>query len=197
MAVMSDVERWACSNRAWRAFTARVVLPWVCAGVTLQGDVLELGTGAGANAAALLARFPGTRMTATDLDPAMLDSARIKLARFGERASVSRADATRLEFSDASFDAVLSMIMLHHVGDWRAALSEAVRVLRPGGRLLGYDLTRSRPTSRRHRHPGPDHVYVAPHELRAGAFVVGLADVQVENALGGLIMRFSARKALS
>ena len=29
--------------------------------------------------------------------------------------------------------------MLHHVGDWKGALSEALRVLRPGGLLVGYD----------------------------------------------------------
>ena len=194
MAVMSNRERWACCNPAWRAFTARVVLPRVCAGVTLQGDVLELGSGAGANAAALLTRFPESRITATDLDPAMLESARITLARFGERALVRQADATSVEFDSASFDAVLSMMMLHHVGDWRAAVSEVARVLRPGGRLIGYDLTWSRPTSRRLHHPDPDHVYVAPHELRSAALGVGLADVEIKTALAGVIMRFSARK---
>jgi ubiquinone/menaquinone biosynthesis C-methylase UbiE len=99
----------------------------------LQGDALELGTCTAANAAAVLARFPETRLTATDVDPKRLDSARKRLVPFGERASVMQADATRLEFSDSSIDVVLSMIMLHHVAEWRSALSEVARVLRPGG----------------------------------------------------------------
>src|SRR4051794_26009301 len=129
---MSAFERWACSNALWRSITARVVIPWVFAGHDLAGDVLELGTGAGANAAALLDRYPQVRLTATDVDPAMLDATRGRLAAFGDRVSVQPADASSLEFGDASFDAVVSLIMLHHVGDWRAALGEVARVLRPG-----------------------------------------------------------------
>src|SRR5436305_15248201 len=104
MAVMSTVERWACTNPLWRAFTARAVMPWVFAGHDLAGDVLELGTGAGANAAALLGRYPRARLIATDVDPAMLDTARARLGRFGERVSVQPGDAAALAFDDASFD---------------------------------------------------------------------------------------------
>lgn len=47
-----------------------------------------------------------------------------------------RGDAAALPFDDASFDAVLSVHSLEHVGDQDGALTEAVRVLRPGGRLV-------------------------------------------------------------
>jgi SAM-dependent methyltransferase len=44
-------------------------------------------------------------------------------------------DATALPFGNESHDAVMMVSMLHQVEDWRQALSEARRVLRPGGRL--------------------------------------------------------------
>jgi SAM-dependent methyltransferase len=46
------------------------------------------------------------------------------------------ADATRLPFRDDSFDKVLCTSVLMHITDDDAALSEMVRVLRPGGQLL-------------------------------------------------------------
>ena len=46
------------------------------------------------------------------------------------------ADAQRLPFDDQSFDAATMISMLHHVEDRSAALAEARRILRPGGRLV-------------------------------------------------------------
>jgi ubiquinone/menaquinone biosynthesis C-methylase UbiE len=191
---MSGVERWACSNPAWRAFTGRAVIPWVLAGQQLDGDVLELGTGAGANAQVLLARFPRMSLTATDVDPAMLGAARHRLAPFAGRATVEPADAAALAFGDASFDAVLSLLMLHHIGDWRGALSQVVRVLRPGGRLIGYDLTRSGSAARLHRHNHPGHNPATVEELRQGLSEAGFTGPRLTPALGGRVARFAAVK---
>jgi SAM-dependent methyltransferase len=46
------------------------------------------------------------------------------------------ADATRLPFHDAGFDAVLEVHVLHLVPDWQLALAEARRVLAPGGVIV-------------------------------------------------------------
>ena len=47
-----------------------------------------------------------------------------------------QADASALPLPDASFDAVTLISMLHHVPDWRAAMAEARRIVRPGGALV-------------------------------------------------------------
>jgi SAM-dependent methyltransferase len=134
MPIMPPGERVFCRTAAWGVFARRVVLPWAVRGQTLSGEVLELGGGGGAMAAGLLDRFRGVTLTVADLDPVMVAATAARLRDFGERARVTVGDATDLPFEDASF------LMLHHVGDWESAVGEAVRVLRPGGRFLGYDL---------------------------------------------------------
>jgi ubiquinone/menaquinone biosynthesis C-methylase UbiE len=143
---MSTFEQGFCRSAPWRWLARSVVLPWALQGEQLAGDVLEVGSGSGAMAAELLRRFPEARLTATDYDMSMVEVAQDQLRDFGERVDVQQADATQLPFPDESFDAVVSFIMLHHVIDWEMALAEAVRVLRPGGRLVGFDLLANRPT---------------------------------------------------
>ncbi|MGN6149067.1 MAG: class I SAM-dependent methyltransferase, partial [Rhizomicrobium sp.] len=52
-------------------------------------------------------------------------------------------DITRLPFADASFDAIISMIVIHNIPSREGrdqALRELARVLKPGGRMVIYDL---------------------------------------------------------
>ncbi len=101
--------------------------------------VLDLGAGTGALSAAVLAGLPKARVTLLDVDTAMLDQARRRLAPFGER----------VDFREASFleplpdaDAVVASLALHHVHGLRAktALYRAIReTLSPGGVLLNLD----------------------------------------------------------
>jgi ubiquinone/menaquinone biosynthesis C-methylase UbiE len=98
-----------------------------------RGDVLELGAGTGAN----LLHYPDavSAITATEPDAAM----RRRLARKpagGRPVAVVDAAAERLPFEDASFDTVVTTLVLCSVDDPAAALSEARRVLRTDGRLL-------------------------------------------------------------
>lgn len=194
MPVMSAVEQAWCRSVPWRAFTRRVVFPWAIGAVALEGDVLELGSGSGAMAAELLNRYPGIRLTATDVDPAMRAAASKRLASFGERAVVREADATALPFADAGFDAVVSFIMLHHVLDWEQALAETARVLRPGGVLAGYDLVDSWMSRLTHRVDRSPHRMAGIEALRERLRELPFDDVAVAPALGGLVARFNARR---
>ncbi len=141
---LERLEKAFCSSRLWRVTTKRAVIPWVVGfadgELPARADVLEVGTGGGFNAEALLRRFPEWRLTATDYDPEMLERARRRLIRLGNDVTLEQADATALGYDDASFDLVISIGVLHHVGAWEKAMKEAARVLRPGGALLAVDL---------------------------------------------------------
>lgn len=193
MPIMSGLERGFCANPVWDAITGSVVVPRVFDGVDLHGDVLELGSGAGANAAALLARNGDIRVTLTDLDSAMRARAERRVAPCGDRARVLEADATALDFADASFDAVVSMLMLHHVVDWETAVGEIARVLRPGGIFVGYDLRAGFGAKAIHVADRSEHRLVAPDELAAELERAGFDEVSIDSFPGVPLMRFRAR----
>lgn len=100
----------------------------------VTGDVLEIGVGTGAN----FAHYPAAaRVVALEPDPFMLKRAEQKLADLGRtNITLRRAPAEALPFPDASFDTVVSTLVLCTVADPGRALDEIRRVLRPGGRLL-------------------------------------------------------------
>ena len=194
MPVMSAVERAFCRSAPWRVVARRVVLPWALDGYDLTGDVLEIGSGSGAMAEGLAATFPAVRLTVTDIDEAMVASARRRLAR-RSNITAEQADVTALPFPSASFDAVTSYLMLHHVISWREALRECARVLRPGGMFLGYDLTDTRVARMTHRIDGSPHRILGPKELRAGLLEAGFTQAVVDTSAGGHLMRFRAETA--
>ena len=193
---MSSVEAVFCRSAPWRGFARRVVLPWVLDdGERLGPEVLEIGGGSGAMAHELLTRHPEIRLTLADIDPEMAAAARRRLAPFGDRATVTVGDGTRLDFPDDSFDTVCSWLMLHHTIDWEGVLAEVARVTRPGGSIVGYDLTDSAPARVVHRLDGSEHRLLRPRELERELARLGTGDPVVARALRGTTMRFRARAA--
>jgi malonyl-CoA O-methyltransferase len=96
-------------------------------------DVLDAGTGTGRHALRLAAR--GARVTAVDFSDEMLAKARVKQG--ADRVHFENHDVTRrLPYADASFDRVLSALVLEHVPDVAAFLRELGRVTRPDGRIV-------------------------------------------------------------
>lgn len=96
-------------------------------------EVLELAAGTGILTKAMLEVLPGSAsVTATDLSPAMVEVG----SSVAPGATWQQADAMDLPFDDARFDAVVCQFGVMFFPDRPAAMAEACRVLRPGGRLV-------------------------------------------------------------
>lgn len=99
--------------------------------------LLDLGCGAGRHTFEALGR--GADVVAVDLDDAVLKDvssfgrAVIAEANGDPRLACINADALRLPFATGSFDRVIASEVLEHIPSDVAAMSELVRVLRPGG----------------------------------------------------------------
>jgi trans-aconitate 2-methyltransferase len=105
----------------------------------LRGDetVLDAGCGSGRVTERLLDRLPRGRVIALDGSPAMVEAARGRLARYGDRVSFVTADlAAPLPLDDASVDAILSTATFHWVTDHDRLFRHLAAVLRSGGRLV-------------------------------------------------------------
>ncbi len=81
----------------------------------------------------------GVEIVAIDITPAMLERLRARARRLGRTVRAEVMDAAHLAFPDASFDCVLLHLALAVVPDPVAAMLEAARVLRPGGRISIFD----------------------------------------------------------
>lgn len=105
----------------------------------LEGDetVLDAGCGSGRVSEQLAERLPRGRVIALDGSPSMVEAARQRLDRFGDRVEYIVADLGRpLPIAPGSVDAVLSTATFHWVADHDALFRHLATVTRPGGRLV-------------------------------------------------------------
>jgi trans-aconitate 2-methyltransferase len=98
--------------------------------------VLDAGCGSGRVTEQLAERLPQGHVIALDASSAMIDQARQRLDRFGERVSFVVADLGRPLPIDGPVDAILSTATFHWVPDHDALFRNLAAVLRPGGRLV-------------------------------------------------------------
>lgn len=102
-----------------------------------HSSLLDLGTGTGDLAREALTQAPNAKVVAADFT--------LEMMRVGQKngaLNFSTADALRLPFGHASFDAVVSGFLMRNVIDLQKAIQEQYRVLKNGGRIVILDTTR-------------------------------------------------------
>jgi ubiquinone/menaquinone biosynthesis C-methylase UbiE len=167
----------------------------VCA--QAEGEVLEIAAGTARN----LPHYPSdVTITGIELSPEMAELGRRRATKLGREIDLRVGDAERLEFADESFDTVVCTYGLCTIPDDAAAIREAKRVLRPGGKLLLAEHVRSPNSVVRtierivdpiaHR-LGGDHMLREPLEhLGAEGFQID----EVERRKAGFVELVAARK---
>ncbi|WP_414687430.1 class I SAM-dependent methyltransferase [Mycobacterium sp.] len=136
----------------------------------LQGDetVLDMGCGRGAVLLAAAKRLPRGRAIGVDLwhadqtdNSPSATLANAKLENVADRIELHTADMTALPFDDNNVDVIVSSLAIHNIpthAGRRKALGEAMRLLRPGGRLAIADLWETRQHADHLRESGWHHV---------------------------------------
>lgn len=116
----------------WENVIFRNARQWACS--RARGDVLEIAVGTGRN----LPHYDAedVRLTGFDISEAMLDKARKRAKALGRDIDLRLGDAQALEFPDAASETVVCTFSLCSIPDHRRAISEMMRVLRPGGRVF-------------------------------------------------------------
>jgi SAM-dependent methyltransferase len=123
-------------SEAYEQFMGRwsrqLAVPFVeFAGVTARDYVLDVGSGTGALASAVLSATDSGRVIGIDPSLAYVQYARTRTN--SERAVFEQGDGQHLRFSNAAFDKTLSLLVINFIPDPAKALSEMIRVTRPGG----------------------------------------------------------------
>lgn len=184
---MNEQHLTICASAEWAELVEHVLLPWVVEGRRLGDEVLEVGAGPGLVTDALRRQVP--RLVAVEVDQRLAAALRRRLA--GTNVEVVEADATALPFDSGRFSAVACFTMLHHVPTVAMQdrlLGELLRVLRPGGLLVGTDGMDT--PDRREVHAGDVFLPVDPAELPRRLTAVGFTHPDVE--ISGDRFRFAA-----
>lgn len=138
VSAMNENHRRLCPSPEWAEYIQNEVLPRVAAIADLGAEMLEIGPGPGASTEWL--RHQVKCLVALEVDE---DAAgRLSERYAGTNVEVVVGDATATGCPDGTFDTVGSFTMLHHIPTLerqRAILAEALRVLKPGGVLVGSD----------------------------------------------------------
>ena len=156
------------------------------AGIAPGQTVVDVGCGTGNLSFAVLAAQPDARVTGLDPDGAALRSAARKARRRGVALTLVQGYAERLPTEDASLDHVVSSLALHHVDDeGRVAFArDALRALRPGGRITIVDFGGHGPVHAVHHVRGLVRARLAQNPAVARNLDDGIVTLLAEGGFG-------------
>ena len=203
-------------DHRWREIVAeRCALP-------SGGSALDICCGTGELSLALASSDSSINVTGLDFSAEMLALAREKVAfaGLGERINLVEADATRLPFADASFDAATVGWGLRNVPDLDATLREMMRVTKPRGKVISIDMGHPRfppiawaywtisrffvpavgravagnAPAYRYLHESAK-AFIDQRELARRFASAGLQEVRIKNFLGGAVALVEGSKA--
>ncbi len=165
-----------CPSPEWAEHIQRDILPMLTRDVSLGEAMLEIGPGPGAATGWLAGKV--SKLIAVEIDA---DAARLLADRYaGTNVEVVTGSATELDYPADSFDSAGCFTMLHHVRTaelQNAILAEALRVLRPGGFLIGSDSLAS--DDLHHFHADDTYNPIEPASLLTRLQTLGFAPITV------------------
>lgn len=141
-AFMNSMEHFLCSSSLWRYISQRRLLPWVLSGARLGDHILEIGAGSGPATEHLRKRVG--RVTSLEYDHN--STLKLKTRHNGYSGGVLRGDASQLPFADQTFSSAIAILVFHHLRSSELqdrAFAEVLRVLRPGGAFLAFEINDS------------------------------------------------------
>jgi SAM-dependent methyltransferase len=185
---MNENHARVCSSQEWAQHIQQEILPELTSGIDLGKEMLEIGPGPGAATEWLRHQVP--QLTAVEVDEPAAALLRERYA--GTNVEIRVGSGAELAFPDESFDTVGTFTMLHHVPTaalQNKILAEALRVLRPGGVLIGSDSLAS--NDLHHFHADDTYNPVEPASLLTRLQTLGFGKITI---IVDWSLRFIARK---
>lgn len=202
--LMNRIEKAAVNSpvrRALQRFYEIPALMKLAGGPLPTGSrAVEVGCGSGYGTRMILDRFGAATVDALDLDPDMVAKARRSLIDRPGRVRFQVGDATDLKTAfgteDNTYDAAFDFAIIHHIPDWRSAVAEIGRVLKPDGVFVFDEVTAhalARPTYRK-LFDHPEHDRFTAEEFLAELPHHGLAVMDAFSVISGDYLLGAARK---